>query len=97
MAVDAWVAFNTDTHILEVGPAVHTASNIKKNLGSKVRPVRGSDNLTAIYEQIVSQCGFLNISQPYRPPRPVMGIASYFAFMLKPVGRRITWLCRQME
>jgi hypothetical protein len=40
-------------------------------LGSKVRLVRGADNLTAIYEPIVWQCGILNISQPYRPPRPV--------------------------
>jgi hypothetical protein len=32
-----------------------SAGNIKKKmlLGSKVRPVRGADNLTAIYELIV--------------------------------------------
>jgi hypothetical protein len=42
-------------------------------LGSKVRPVRSADNLTAIYEPIV-QCGILNILQTYRPPRPVTGI-----------------------
>jgi hypothetical protein len=41
-------------------------------LGSKVRPVCRADNLTAIYEQIVR---ILNIAQPYRPPRPVTGIA----------------------
>jgi hypothetical protein len=28
------------------------------------------------------QCGILNISQLYRPPRPVMGIALLFTFFL---------------
>jgi hypothetical protein len=27
------------------------------------------------------QCGILNISQPYRPPRPVKGITLLFLFM----------------
>jgi hypothetical protein len=48
--------------------------------GSKVRLVRGADNLTAIYEPIIlesRQCEILNISQSYRPPRPVKGIAFY--------------------
>jgi hypothetical protein len=26
----------------------------------------------------VQKCGILNISQPYRPPRPIMGIAFIF-------------------
>jgi hypothetical protein len=32
-----------------------------------------ADNLTAICEPI-RQCEILNISQPYRPPRPVTGL-----------------------
>jgi hypothetical protein len=44
-------------------------------LGSKVRLVRRADNLTAACELFVQQCEFLNISQPYRPPRPDTGIA----------------------
>jgi hypothetical protein len=41
-------------------------------LGSKVRPVRRADNLTTICEN-VTMWGILNISQRYRPPRPVNG------------------------
>jgi hypothetical protein len=44
-------------------------------LGSKVRLVRGADNLTAIYLDIV---GSLTSHIPYRPPRPVKGIALLF-------------------
>jgi hypothetical protein len=40
-------------------------------LGNKVRPVCGADNLTAY----CLDTGILNISQPYRRPRPVMRIA----------------------
>jgi hypothetical protein len=38
-------------------------------LGRRVRPVRGADNL-----------GIHNISQPYRLPRPVTGIALLLLF-----------------
>jgi hypothetical protein len=33
-------------------------------LGSKARPVSMDDNLAAIYDPIVYQCGILIISQP---------------------------------
>jgi hypothetical protein len=44
-------------------------------LWSKVRPVRMTDNLAAICERLSVQHGTLNITQLYRPPRPVTGIA----------------------
>jgi hypothetical protein len=48
-----------------------------KFLGSKVRRVRRADNLASV-SQLSWQCGILNISQPYRLPRPVTGIALLF-------------------
>jgi hypothetical protein len=44
-------------------------------LGSGARPAPKAKNLTSICEPIFKQCGILNISQTYRPPLPVTGIA----------------------
>jgi hypothetical protein len=44
-------------------------------LESTARPVRRADNLTAI---CLEKWRTLNISQPYRPPQPVTGIALLF-------------------
>jgi hypothetical protein len=41
-------------------------------LGSRERPVRKVDDLTS---------GILNISQHYRPPRPVAGIALLLLYL----------------
>jgi hypothetical protein len=49
-------------------------------LRSKVRQVRRAHNLTAICEPLSRQCETVNISQLYRPPRPVTGIALYIYY-----------------
>jgi hypothetical protein len=73
-----------------LGPGVYSASNRNEYRkheetimfpGSKVRPVRGADNLTALMCRLSRQCGIPNISQPYRPLQPVKGIALlYFLY-----------------
>jgi hypothetical protein len=47
-------------------------------LGSKAWMMRRADNLPV--SRFSRQCGILNISQPYRLPQPVMGIALLFLY-----------------
>jgi hypothetical protein len=64
--------------LASLGPGVHLASTRSRKiifLGSEVQPVHRADNIAAICGQLSGQCGILNISLPYRPPKPVTGIA----------------------
>jgi hypothetical protein len=51
-------------------------------LRSGARPVRRADRFTAICKRFSRQCGILNSSQAYRPPRPVTGIVLLFLYTL---------------
>jgi hypothetical protein len=65
-----------------LGPDVHSTSNINgirsvkiMFLRNRARPMSRADSLPSYVSRLSRQCGILNISQPYRPPRSVTGIA----------------------
>jgi hypothetical protein len=65
-----------------LGPGVYSASNRNeyqkhKNYVKCGRCI-GLTTLPPSVSRLSRQCEILNISQPYRPPRPVMGIALLF-------------------
>jgi hypothetical protein len=68
---------------MALGSTQHLTEMSTRNLpGGKGRPARRADNLTAIFEQTVNtKCWSLDVSQPYRPSRPVTGIALPFFFL----------------
>jgi hypothetical protein len=53
----------------------HIETSIENLPDGKRRPEREADNLSPSVSGLSRQCGILDISQRYRPPRPVMGIA----------------------
>jgi hypothetical protein len=60
-----------------------TEMNTRNLPGGKGRPALKADTLTAICKQIFRIYGRLDVSQPYWPPRPVIGIALHFTGRFK--------------
>jgi hypothetical protein len=52
-----------------------TEMSIRNLPGGEGRPARKADELTAICEPFSRQYGSLNLSQTYRPSRPLTGTA----------------------
>jgi hypothetical protein len=76
-SLDLFIVLNHSSGSLAVGFTQNLSEMSTTNLhGGLERGLRlRLTSLPPIVRRFSTQCGILNISQPYRPPRPVKGIA----------------------
>jgi hypothetical protein len=66
------MTFKVSEYAIVLGSTQPLTEMRNKNfLGVKKRPALRADNVAAICEPNVWECGSLNLSQPQGPPRPV--------------------------